>query len=156
MPALADQDDYELLIGPVDPADEPRLDFMLEVASSTVTTVAPGLYPYYVWPLDDQGIPADPGPVPDPAVYVTCQVASHYLADPGGGGGRVMMERVGLVQTHYDTTAWDPSTGTLPPGWQLMLKQWLPSSLASVPLVVPHPAEAALYRWWAWDQEAVP
>ena len=151
MPALATQEDYELIIGPVAVEDEPRLEYMLEVASFVVVTVAPGLYQWMVWPIDDEtGLPVDPGPVPKPAVVITCQVTSRLMSEPEGAAGPVAMERIGVVQTHYDTD-WAVSSGLLPAGWQLMLKPWRLPDLASVRLVVPHPSEGSAF--WQEDQQ---
>lgn len=149
---LATEADYELLIGPVDPADDARLGYLLDVASSTVVTVAPLLGVWYFddWPLDPVGTPIDPGPVPSPATLVTCQTAARYMAIPDGGGGPVTMERVGLAQTHYDTTSWDITVGMLPPGWQITLKRWRMPDFASVRLFVPHPSESPWLEWWWW------
>jgi hypothetical protein len=157
VPALATQTDYELLIGP-DPtpaSDEARLAYMLEVASSVVVTVAPGLYPWLVWPLDDDGVPVDPGPIPQNATLVTCQVASNLMSDPAGASGTVTMERVGLAQTHF-TSDWTLTSGLLPASWRLLLKPWRFPDMASISLVVPHPSEGLLGmmgdEWWWWNE----
>jgi hypothetical protein len=151
MPALATVADYELLIAPVPDEDEPRLTILLDVASSAVVTVAPGLQPWISWPLDDEGVPVDPGPVPPPAVLVTCQCAAGLMSDPEGSAGPVSSERVGLAQTHYETP-WDRSLGLLPAGWQLLLQPWRCPELASVLLVVPHPSPARYWdRSWWWE-----
>lgn len=147
MQPLATLADYELLIGPVDPSDEPRLDYLLLVASTVVTTVAPDLYSWL------SGV--NTAPVPEPAVLVTCQVGARLLEQPTGSDGAVSMERIGWVQTAY-TTSWSQASGLLPAGWQLMLKPWRPPDLASIRLSVPHPSEALLGGygqdwWWPWD-----
>lgn len=150
MPALATTDDYAMLIGPVPAEDEDRLVFMLDVSSAVVVSVAPGLNVWYAPPLDSDGQPVDPGPVPPNAVLVTCQVASRLMADPDGGSGHVTMERIGLAQTHYDSD-WTLASGLLPAGWQLLLKSWRPLPLESVLLRVPHPAESWLETWDSWS-----
>jgi hypothetical protein len=153
MPALATTDDYELLIAPVPDEDEPRLEYCLNVASYVVVTVAPLLYPWVVWPLDDAGDPVDPGPVPPPAVMVTCQAASQLFANPEGSPGPVTMERIGLSLTRYGAP-WDVTGGLLPAGWQIILKPWRLPDIAAVRLVVPHPSEEWLgegeefWNWW--------
>jgi hypothetical protein len=133
MEPLATKADYELLISPVSPDEEPRLDYLLIVGSTVVTTVAPGLYPWLAGEMDTV-------PVPEPAVLVTCQVTSRLMNDPEGGAGAVSMERIGLAITQY-TTDWTLASGLLPGGWQIILKPWRPPSMASIKLHVPHPAE---------------
>jgi hypothetical protein len=159
MTPLATTEDYAKLIGPVPEGDEPRLETMLDVASSVVAQAAPGLLLWYNPPIDpDTGLPIDPGPVPAPATFVTCQVASGFMDDPTGSSGPVTMERVGLVETQYaaGTTGWD---ALLPAGWRLLLKPWTAPELASVKLVVPHPAEYFADGWgvdWWASGEFVP
>ena len=142
MASLATAEDYQLLIGDVAADDDERLTFLLSVGSSVVVSVAPGLLP---WWLDETQ-----EPVPEPAVLVTCQVTSRLMADPDGGDGAVSMERIGWVQTAYDTN-WATQSGLLPGGWRLMLKPWRAPELASVRLsvVLPHPVG------WGWNEPLV-
>lgn len=152
---LATIDDYTLLIGPVGPGDEPRLEALLMVSSSVVVGVAPGLLPWWTYDSSDPDA-VDPGPVPEPAVLVTCQTASNMATNPAGaGGGAVQMERVGLAETTYAASTWDTTYGLLPAAWRLLLKPWRPPDLASVKLSVPHPAmyefeEGYGGDWWWW------
>ena len=157
MQPLATIADYELLIGPVDPGDEPRLEYMLLVASAVVVGVAPGLMPWAMdptdWPLDpDTGAPVDPtggDPVPAPAVMVTCQVTANLMTDKTGTQGTVAMERVGLAETQYN--AGGDTYGLLPGAWHLTLKAWR-QPWVSLKLHVPHPSVGMhTYEWW-WDQ----
>ena len=160
MQPLATPADYELLIGPVAPADEPKLEYLLAVSSSVVVSVAPGLLPWTVdpadWPLDpDTGLPIDPGPVPEPAVLVTCQTAATMMLNPTGGGSAVAMERIGLVETQYVATS--DVYGLLPAAWRQLLKPWRPPDMASVRLSVPHPTTYGLDGyggdwWWSGNQ----
>jgi hypothetical protein len=155
---LATIDDYTLLIGPVATADEPKVDYMLLVASSVVVGRASGLLPW--WQYDpnatdpDTGLPyPDPGAVPEPAVLVTCQTADLLVTSPRGVSGPVVMEKIGLAESQYATRT-DPET-LLPVGWRSLLRPWRPPDLASVALTVPHPSE---YRyggygadWWLYE-----
>ena len=157
MQALAEISDYELLIGPIDSDDEDRAEFLLGVASSVVAGVAPGVLPWIHYdPADPDAI--DPGPVPDPVVLVTCQCASRLLAEPAGADGAVSMERIGWVQTAYDT-GWTTDSGLLPAGWRLLLTAWRAPDLASIRLSVPHPLEYGLGGyggdWWLWELEGL-
>ena len=151
MQALATTDDYELLIGPVPAEDKPRLEYELDVASSVVAGVAPGVLPWYLYDSTDPDM-TDPGPVPKPVVMVTCQVTANLMASPAGGtGGAVTMERVGLVQTQYDTS---DTYGLLPASWKLTLKPWrTDAGLASVALAVNHPGQPLPVDWWQRDMD---
>jgi hypothetical protein len=163
MTALADLTDYELLIGPVATADEQKVDYMLLVASSVVASKATGLLPWWWWdpanpPLDDDGNPVpDPGPVPEPAVLVTCQTASNLITG-GPGGGAIQMERTGLAETTYAPA--ENAEGLLPVAWKTILKPWRPPDMATVRLVVPHPSEYlrggyGADWWWPIDDNLI-
>jgi hypothetical protein len=161
MPPLATTDDYELLMGPVAPADEPRLAYLLGVSTAVVVVVAPGLMPWVQWPTDPiTGLPVDPGPIPPPATLVTCQVAARLMDDPAGANGAITMERIGLVETQYQPD-WSVANALLPTGWKLLLKPWRPPDLASVRLATPHPAEYLMGGyggdwWWPGLLDHVP
>jgi hypothetical protein len=148
---LASLADYELLIGPVGTEDEPRLDYLLIVSSSVVAGVAPGLLPW----VQDDPVP-DPGPVPEPAVLVTCQTASTMMTNPAGNSGAVTMEKVGLIENQYAVHG--NAEGLLPSAWRTLLRPWRPPDLASVRLAVPHPLTYGLGGyggswWWPMDRE---
>jgi hypothetical protein len=153
---LATTDDYALLIGPVSADEEVRLEYLLLVASSVVATVAPGLVPWTSYDVTDPDA-VDPGPVPPPATLVTCQSAARLMANPTGSDGAVTQERVGMVETSYNTD-WSVANAILPSGWRLMLKPWRPPDLAAIKLSVPHPAEYLFGSgyggdwWWLWSE----
>ena len=136
MEALATVEDYEMLIGSVADSDEPRLEFMLRVASSVVVGVAPGLLPWTNGEAETE--------VPENAVLVTCQTASALMADPTGGSGAVSMERVGLVETQYATADVE---ALLPVAWRQLLLPWRPPTMAAIKLVVPHPLAYEMDGW---------
>ena len=150
MQPLATTDDYELLIGPVPDEELPRLEYNLEVASSVVASVAPGVLPWYTYDPDDPELD-DPGPVPKPVVMVTCQTAASLMATPTGGSGAVTMERVGLVQTMYAEGT--DTYGILPAAWKLTLKPWRTDmGLASVKLTT-HDDDPLPVDWWQRDMD---
>jgi hypothetical protein len=138
MTTLATIEDYELLIAPVAAADLERVTYLLDVASSVVAGVAPGLLPWTHYDPDDPEA-VDPGPVPAPATLVTCQTTSRMVEEPTGGDGALTMERVGLVERGYQPT-WESASGLLPSGWRVVLREWVAPAFASVRLSVPHPA----------------
>ena len=145
MQALATIADYELLIGPVATADEPKITFLEMVATSVVVTHAPGLLP---WASGTPPVGADgitPLPVPEPAILVTCQTAANIEADPTGGGGKVQMERVGVTETSY-APGGDLDL-LLPVAWRRLLKPWRPPVMASIRMSVPHPMEYGMGGW---------
>jgi hypothetical protein len=138
--ALAQLTDYEMLIGPVDTADEPKVDYLLLVASSVVAQAAPGLLPWAQGtpPLEADGV--TPAPVPEPAVLVTCQTTSSLVNDPMGKSGKLQMERVGTVAAQYAPNATDMDS-LLPVAWRRLLKPWRAPDIAAIRLTVPHPME---------------
>ena len=157
--ALATSDDYALLIGPVSPGGQGKLDYMLLVASSVVVGVAPGLLPWWQYdPGDPESV--DPGPVPPPAVLVTCQGASALMLSSTGVPGQVTMEKVGLAETEYSPNS--DAYGILPNAWRQLLRPWRYPEIASIKVTVPHPSEyLAGYggQWWLWGlglEEFVP
>jgi hypothetical protein len=153
--ALAQLSDYEMLIGPVSSADQPKVDYLLLVASSVVAQAAPGLLPWAQGtpPLGTDGI--TPRPVPEPAVLVTCQTTNQLVTDPSGHAGALAMERVGTVAQQYAPNAMSPD-GLLPTAWRRLLKPWRAPEVASIPLTVPHPmAYGGNWEDWWWMEDDV-
>jgi hypothetical protein len=152
--ALAHLSDYEMLIGPVAATDEPKVDYLLLVASSVVAQAAPGLLPWAQGtpPLGSDGI--TPRPVPEPAVLVTCQTTSSLVANPTGRGGQVAMERVGTVAAQYAPNVHDLD-GLLPTAWRKLLKPWRPPDVASIVLTVPHPMAYGVSDEWGLPPEVI-
>jgi len=147
--ALAQLSDYEMLIGPVATADQPKVDYLLLVASSVVAQAAPGLLP---WAQGTPPLAADgvtPRPVPEPAVLVTCQASAQMVADPSGHAGALAMERVGTTMQTYAPNSLSPD-GLLPNAWRRLLKPWVAPMVASIRLTVPHPMAYGAYSEEAW------
>jgi hypothetical protein len=150
VPPLATSDDYTLLVGPVPSGGEPKLDYMLLVASSVVAGVAPGLMPWWTYDPTDPS-QTDPGAVPPPAVLVTCQAANVLMLSPSGVPGPITMEKVGLAETQFSATA--DAYGILPNAWKQLLRPWRYPEIGSICLTVPHPSEyLGVYgaEWWLW------
>jgi hypothetical protein len=146
---LAQLSDYEMLIAPVAAADEPKIDYLILVASSVVAQFAPGLMPWAQGtpPLESDGV--TPTPVPEPAVLVTCQTTSNIVNNPTGNGGRIQMQRVGFSAEQYAPGG--DVDGLLPVAWRRLLKPWRAPVMASIPLTVPHPMEYGMGGWgWTW------
>jgi hypothetical protein len=147
---LATLSDYELFYGDVATADEPKVNYLLIVASSVVGQAAPGLLPWCLGTPPPEADGVTPRPVPEPAVLVTCQTTLTMFNDPAGTGGRVIMQRVGLVQSTFNPDVPDPD-GLLPVAWRRLLKPWRAPVMASIPLTVPHPMEYGMGGWgWTW------
>jgi hypothetical protein len=137
--SLASVADYELFIGPVLAADQPRLEALLPIASVVVYGKA--------YLLLSQDIQDGTTPIPQPATLVTCQVAANLMANPTGSAGIPAMERVGFVETQYEAGS---SDALLPAGWKELLKPWRLPEFASVGLSTHLPPVGYLSYWWGW------